>query len=396
MDLDEARSEIRNVDEAMRALFLRRMEAVRHVAAYKAERGLPIEDKVQETRVVSALAPEVPDAELRSYYVRFLQDVMDVSKRWQHHLTEGVRVAYSGVEGAFAHIAATRIFPDATAVSFASFEDAYNAVAEGDCDLAVLPFENSYAGEVGAVLDLMFSGNLYVNGVYDLSVTQNILGVPGATLADVQEVVSHPQALTQCETYIRAHGLVTHAAANTAVAAMRVARTGNKALAAIASAETARLYGLEVLDHDINESRANTTRFAVFSRVESRPVAKGEKAAFLLLFTVKDETGGLAKAVNAISSYGFNMNILRSRPMKDLPWHYFFYVEAEGDDTGDDGRRMLTALRAACPTVKVVGRYVADRVLREDPPEEKHAGDGASASGSVQASAAANEGEADE
>ena len=366
MDLQEARNEIAAVDEEMAELFLRRMAAVEQVAAYKKERGLPIEDKQQEARVIAGRGALVSDPELRSFYVRFLQDVMNVSKRYQHRLTEGLRVAYSGVEGAFAHIAAKRIFPDGTPVSYHSFEEAYAAVEAGDCDLAVLPFENSYAGEVGQVLDLMFSGGLYVNGVYDLYITQNLLGTRGARIEDVKRVLSHPQALAQCRSYIRARGFEPKSAANTAVAAQTVAETGDPSLAAIASAETAALYGLKILDHDINESRANTTRFAVFSRVENRPEGKRDRGAFLLLFTVKDEAGGLAKAINVISAYNFNMRILRSRPMKDLPWHYYFYVEAEGDDTSENGRRMIEALRGACPSVKVVGRYAADKILEED------------------------------
>jgi chorismate mutase/prephenate dehydratase len=143
------------------------------------------------------------------------------------------------------------------------------------------------------------------------------------------------------------------------MAAKEVARAGDITAAAIASEETAALYGLDILDHDINESRTNTTRFAVFSRVEDRPAGKQKGGAFILLFTVKDEAGGLAKAVNIISAYNFNMRVLRSRPMKDLPWHYYFYVEAEGDDSSENGQRMINALRSACPMIKVVGRYTA-------------------------------------
>ena len=130
-------------------------------------------------------------------------------------------------------------------------------------------------------------------------------------------------------------------------------------MAAIASRETADLYGLRVLDHDINESKTNTTRFAVFSRVESRAPEKKRGSAFLLLFTVKDEVGGLAKAINIISAYDFNMRVLRSRPMKELPWHYYFYAEVEGDDTSEKGRRMIGALKGSCPMAKVVGHYTA-------------------------------------
>ena len=357
MNLDEARDEIRQVDEQIAALFVRRMDAVREVAAYKRERGLPIEDKEQEARVIEQRGALVEDDELRSFYVQFLQDTMDVSKRWQHHLMHGLRVAYSGVEGAFAHIAAQRIFPDGTAESFPSFEDAYNAVVEGACDVAVLPIENSYAGEVGQVLDLMFSGSLHVNGVYDLPIVQNLLGVPGARLEDVRTVVSHAQALAQCHAYIRAHGFEDRPSANTAVAAQEVSALGDPSVAAIASSETATLYGLQELDHDINESKVNTTRFAVFSRVESRRAGARDSSAFILMFTVKDEAGGLAKAINVIAAHDFNMRVLRSRPMKGLPWHYYFYVEAEGDDASENGRRLISALNAVCPLVKVVGRY---------------------------------------
>ena len=357
MDLNEAREQIRAVDEEMAALFVKRMEAVTAVAAYKRERGLPVEDKAQEARVIDGRSALIGDAALRAYYVQFLQNTMEVSKRWQHRLMEGVKVAYCGVEGAFAHIAAKRIFPDGVPVPYPSFDEAYAAVERGECDLAVLPFENSFAGEVGQVLDLMFSGSLHVNGVCDMAVKQNLLGVPGASLSDVKTVVSHPQALSQCWDYIQKHGFSSSSAVNTAVAAQSVANAGDVSAAAIASEETAELYGLQVLDHDINSSRSNTTRFAVFSRVEERPAQAQKGGAFLLLFTVKDEAGGLAKAVNIISAYNFNMRVLRSRPMKDLPWHYYFYVEAEGDDASEDGKRMVAALRGACPMVKVVGRY---------------------------------------
>ena len=359
MDLQQARDEIRAADEEMAKLFLRRMAAVSEVAAYKMEHGLPVFDGAQEEAVLQGRAALVEDDELRSYYVQFLRNTMDVSKQYQHRLMDGLRVAYSGVEGAFAHIAARRIFPDARSVPYASFEDAYHAVVEGACDLAVLPIENSYAGEVGQVVDLMFRGGLYVSGVYDLYITQNLLGTPDAALGGVRTVLSHPQALLQCKAYLDAHGFAAHAADNTAMAAQTVAEKNDPSLAAIASADTAALYGLKILDHDINESRANTTRFAVFSRAQGRPETGREGGAFLLLFTVSDEAGGLAKAINVIAEHHFNMRVLRSRPMKNLPWHYYFYVEAEGDDSSPRGREMLEALRAVCPILKVAGHYTA-------------------------------------
>ncbi len=359
MDLQQARDEIRAVDEAMAKLFLRRMAAAGEIAAYKKERGLPVFDAAQEERVLQRCSEFIDDSELRSYYVEFLRHMMDVSKQYQRRLMDGMRVAYSGVEGAFAHIAARRIFPDALAVPHASFEDAYNAVADGVCDVAVLPIENSYAGEVGQAMDLMFRGSLCVSGVYDLHITQNLLGTNDASLDDVRTVISHPQALAQCEVYLNAHGFKAYAADNTAAAAQTVAERGDRSLAAIASADAAELYGLKILDHDVNESRANTTRFAVFTRVRENPYAGRAGNAFLLLFTVKDEVGGLAKAIDIIAAHHFNMRVLRSRPMKNLPWHYYFYVEAEGDDASPNGREMIEALRAVCTTLKIAGHYTA-------------------------------------
>lgn len=359
MNLTEAREEIRRIDEEMAELFVKRMEAVREVAAYKQERGLSIEDKEQEARIIEAHSSRIGDETIRSFYISFLQNTIDVSKRWQHRLMSGMQVAYSGVEGAFAQIAAVRIFPDGRPVPFASFEEAYGAVKTGVCDVAVLPIENSHAGEVGQVTDLMFSGDLYVNGVYDLAVTHNLLGVPGARTEDIRRVISHPQALAQCAGYIREHGFEAVNAENTAAAAKSVAQAGDIGTAAIASRETADMYGLRILDHDINESRDNTTRFAVFSRVDNRTPGRKEGGAFLLLFTVKDEVGGLAKAINIISAYNFNMRVLRSRPVKGLPWHYYFYAEVEGEDVSENGRRMIGALKGACPMVRVVGHYTS-------------------------------------
>ena len=364
MDLEEARQAIASVDAQMAELFVQRMEAARDIAAYKQAHGLPVEDKEQEARVIEQRSQLVRDDELRSFYVTFLQDTMDVCKAWQHRLLDGMRVAYSGVEGAFAHIAAKRIFPDGVATSFPSFEEAYEAVVRGACDAAVLPIENSRTGEVGQVIDLMFAGPLHVNGVYDLAVVQNLLGAPGASLDGVKTVVSHPQALAQCRAYIRAHGFEARSVANTAVAAQQVAELADPSVAAIASDEAAGLYDLAVLDHDVNEDRANTTRFAVFTRAETEALSGKGGKAFILMFTVKDEAGGLAKALNIIGAYGFNMRVLRSRPVKDLPWHYYFYAEVEGDDVSDDGHRMVAALAGACPTVKVAGRYAtADSAL---------------------------------
>ena len=353
--LDRARAEIDLVDREMAALFVRRMRAVETVADYKREHGLPVLDSSREDAVVRKNASRIEDDELRPYYVEFLRDTMKASRHYQHKRLTGMRVAYSGIEGAYAAIAAMRLFPDAERVPYADFADAYRAAESGDCDVAILPIENSTAGEVGQVMDILFSGSLVVTNTYDLAITHNLVGIPGASVADIRRVISHPQALAQCARYIAEHRLEEQQAGNTALAARLVAEKGDKQLAAIASEETAALYGLEILDHNITETRVNTTRFAVLSRATDSTGSRGKHV--MLTFTVRNEAGSLAKAINTIGDYGYNMRCLRSRPMKELLWQYYFYVELEGDLETENGRKMMESLAGCCEKLKVLGSF---------------------------------------
>ena len=358
--LEKARQIINEVDKEMAELFCRRMEASKLVAEHKKEHGLPILDPVREEAVIrqnSQYLDGQPE-EVRACYVNFLRETMAVSRHYQSRLMEGMKVAYSGTEGAFASIAAAKMFPSATRVPFGNFQDAYNSVVDGQCDVAVLPMENSSAGEVGQVADLLFSGPLYVNGTFDLAVEHDLLIVPGAKLKDVETVVSHPQALSQCTPYIRKHGWTEREYVNTAMAAEYVAKKGDKKFAAIASAQAAEIYGLEVAASAINETSNNTTRFAVISPARNKmPKNRGTDMRFILMFTVRNEAGSLAKAIDIIGCYGFNMHSLRSRPMKELLWEYYFYVEAEGNIDSQSGVDMMRALSSCCDQLKIIGSY---------------------------------------
>ncbi len=363
-ELEQARAVIDQVDREMADLFCRRMEAVRQVSRYKRAHGLPVLDESREKAVVERNAQRVADEDLRSYYVLFLQDMMRTSRNYQRYLQEGMRVAYSGVEGAFAHIAAGRIFPDGVRVGCSSFAQAYAAVVSGACDCAVLPIENSYAGEVGQVIDMIFSGPLFINGVYDLTIQQNLIGLPGTRPEQILEVVSHPQALGQCDEYIRRRGYKAVSCNNTAVAAQQIAQAQDPARAAIASQETAALYGLEVLEANINQSSLNTTRFAVLSRVENDQERTGADDRFIMVFTVRNEAGSLAEAIQIIGSHGFNMRVLRSRAMKGLLWQYYMFVEGEGAIHSDAGREMLAELGTCCDRLRVLGTYRSHSELK--------------------------------
>lgn len=357
-ELKSVREEISNIDREISLLFVRRMKAVEAVAEYKKKHGLPIYDRARELELLSRTADLIEDPEMREFYTVFQENTMALSRSYQERLMCGMRVAFSGTEGAFAHIAASRLFPTATKIGYPDFADAYAAVIKGDCDVAVLPIENSYNGEVGQVTDLMFSGTLCVNEITDLAITQDLLAPKGATLDSVKTVISHPQALGQCRNYIKKHGFQTVEHANTALAAKEVAKSGDISMAAIASAEAAEIFGLEVLERNINESRMNTTRFAVFSRVENKHRPSDGKVHTVLLFTVRNEAGALAKAIDVIGRHGFNMRSIRSRPMKELLWQYYFYVEAEGNLYTEEGQAMMAELSEYCDKLKAVGTYV--------------------------------------
>lgn len=358
--LQKARAEIDLVDKEMARLFERRMRAVEAVADYKKKNGLPIFDPDREDAVVQKNAERLENDDLRPYYVEFLRDTMKASRHYQKKRLEGMQVAYSGIEGAFASIAAGKIFPDAKRTPYPDFSSAYEAVEKGECDVAVLPMENSTAGEVGQVLDLMYSGSLVVTGAYSLSVRHCLLGTPDADISDIRRVISHPQALSQCAPYLEARKFEQVEASNTAMAARAVAEAGDVRTAAIANEENAELYGLKVLARNINETGINTTRFAVLAR--SNSVQRADGKHFILMFTVRNEAGFLAKAINIIGDHGYNMRCLRSRPMKDLLWQYYFYAELEGDLETENGKEMLADLGHYCERLKVVGsfRYPAD------------------------------------
>ena len=286
MQLDEIRKKISDIDSEMAELFERRMDAVREVAEYKRERGLAIEDLEREQNLIDAKSTMIHDDEIRPFYVSFLQNTMDLSKHFQYNLLHGLKVACADDKYMAGYQAASAIFNEDNVRVFADCAAAYKSVAGGECDLAMLPLENSYKGEIGKVYDLIFSGNLFVNEVYAI------------------------------------------------------------------------------------EYNGSTTRYAVLSRSANDPSEKRDKnEAFLIMFTVRDEVGGLAKAINLISAYDFNMRVLRSRPLKDLPWHYYFYAELEGDCSKKSMERISRALKTSCPVFKVAGRFVENRTEQDSAAE---------------------------
>ena len=255
--LEQARREIDTVDAQLAALFERRMKAVLSVAEYKKAHGLPIFDAAREKVVLDKAEARIGDPALRPYYRDHVQNMMDVAKQYEAEVLGRNRAAYQGVEGAFAHIALRALFPHAEAVSCPTWDEVFDAVEKGDAAHGVVPFENSHAGDVSAVLDLCYNHpGLWVVDVYDLPISQNLLVLPGTQLSDLTRVYSHQQAIAQSETFLKQFGLPATAMPNTAMAAKFVAESGDRTKAAIASVETAALYGLEATTPPASSSSA--------------------------------------------------------------------------------------------------------------------------------------------
>ena len=337
--LEQARAEIDTVDAQLAALFERRMAAVLQVAEYKRAHGLPIYDAAREAAVLEKAAARIQQPALRPYYKDHVQHMMDLAKQYE--------------AAVFAHIALKALFPHAEAVSYSTWDEVFEAVAAGEAAHGVVPFENSHAGDVSAVLDLCYNHpELWVVDVYDLPISQNLLVLPGTQLSQLRTVYSHQQAIAQSETFLKQFRLPATAMANTAMAAKFVAESGDPTKAAIASAETAALYGLEILVPNINTDGDNTTRFIVLSR--EKPTAGNR---FSLLFTVDNKPGKLGEVIQIIGASGFNMESIKSRPMPHVPFEYYFYVELVGDPTADETAALLRELDRTCRTVRLLGVY---------------------------------------
>ena len=219
--LTAAREKINEIDREMAKLFVERLKASELVAEYKMEHGLEILDPIRESEVIRRNSEAVENDVYREYYVNFQKNTMSLSRAYQARLMKGMKVAYSGTEGAYAHLAAKKIFPTSEAVGYGSFDEAYAAVENGECDVAVLPIENSYNGDVGQVSDLMFSGPLYVNTVTELAISHDLLAPKGTRIEDIKTVISHPQALGQCHGYMSyAYALIPSGHSSTAIEAV--------------------------------------------------------------------------------------------------------------------------------------------------------------------------------
>ena len=267
------------------------------------------------------------------------------------------RVAYQGVAGAFSEQASLQYLPQAEAVGYHSFADAFEAALKGECDYACLPVENSLAGSINQTYDLLTDSVLHVVGEQIVRVHHNLMARPGVKFEDIRRVYSHPQALAQCQGFLTRHKLEAVTDFDTAGAAKLLAENGGEESGAIASRRAAEVYGLTILAENIEDMDFNYTRFFVLGPDEA-PRREGRNKSSLVLAT-RHRPGDLVACLEEFPKYGINMTKLESRPRRDKPWSYLFYLDIEGHIEDEAVQRAMTGLMRKAAFVKFLGSYPA-------------------------------------
>lgn len=368
--LPDLRRAVDDIDRVLLHALGERARLMRDITGAKAAADQPLRD---ETREAALLAHRAAYAEglgldpalVRRLYREILDDAVRRQRDWLKDADATpdtpLTVAYQGAEGAYGHEAALRHFGverrPVTFVACRSFRETLDAVEKGAADRAVLPIENSTAGSVHEVYDLLFERQLAVVGEEVVDVRHCLLGVPGATLDGLTRVLSHPQALAQCSEFLAEHpAFEAVPAANTALAAKRVAEDAQPGQAAIASAEAGDRYGLVVLARDIANQAVNQTRFLVVapSAIDCDPKVDAKVA---LVFGTRHERGALVRCLNVLADEGISLTKLESRPRPGFAWEYVFYVDVEGHVGEPRLQAALTRLTAATQFLRVLGCF---------------------------------------
>ena len=268
------------------------------------------------------------------------------------------KIVYQGVEGAYSHIVTQTLFPDADTENVNTFEDAINSVLNGEASYCVVPIENSSAGIVTDIFDLLLKKDVVIVAEYDLHISHCLLGIKGASFSDIKTVYSHPQALMQCASYLKEHTEWSQISLlNTAVSAKKVKNEGKIEQAAIASELSAKLYNLDILDRGINRNSNNTTRFVVLSK--EKIFSKNSNKLSLIL-ELPHEKGMLYNILGIFVLNGLNLVKIESRPIPEKTFEYRFFIDVEANLNSENVSNVLEILSEKVPFLKILGNYCSN------------------------------------
>lgn len=374
-DLQECRDQIDRIDTQIVRLFEQRMKVSEAVAAYKIRTGMQVLDSAREAQKIARVMEKAHGSFNRQGTRELFSQIMAISRKRQYQMItrygkpwesgfmavprlelDGVSVVFQGVEGAYSYAAMREYFGDGIRSRHVkTWRDAMEAVCREEADYAVLPIENSTAGIVADIYDLLMQYRLYIVGEQTISVNHVLLGLPGAEEEDIKKVYSHPQGLAQCREFLDSHPQwQTMETENTAGAAKWVSEEGDPSGAAIASREAGRLYGLKVLREDICRNKGNETRFII---VGSRAVYVKGARTVSICFENAHTTGSLYNMLSHIIYNGLNMTKIESRPIPGKNWEYRFFVDFNGSLEESSVVNALRGIEAEASVLRILGNY---------------------------------------
>ena len=366
-ELDDIRQNIDEIDREMLALFEKRMAFAREVAQYKEVHHMPIFVPEREKAVLEHRIQLLQDRSLEKMADRFFRMLMDLSKEEQRDAlaafekslpVQQIHVAYQGVPGANSEQAAYMYFGEAAPkIAYKQFQDVFDAVLSGKVQYGVLPIENSTAGSVYDIYDLLGETECFIVGEQMISVDHCLMAKKGAALENIRYVYSHPQALRQCGKFIRQHGLEEKTYSNTAAAAQFVSEQNLDHIAAIASRRAAVQYGLEILAADIQDRLDNVTRFVIVARELKTFTGQGKIS---LRFTLRHKSGSLYLVLQHFADKNLNLTKIESRIIPTRPFEYCFYMDFEGDISMPAIHTILKELSEITLDADVLGAYHPD------------------------------------
>lgn len=369
-DLETCRKEIDEIDQQMIQLFEKRMKVAQDVVAYKLENNLEIFQPEREKQVIEKNVKRIETKELEDYARLFVRDVMNISKSYQATFVpssqsldlqepedKDIVVGFQGTLGSFSCNALDNYFSKETKRKhYEYFEDVFKALQADEIDYGIVPLENSSTGAIHDNYDLIRDYGFYIVGEQSLSISQHLLGIKGSSLEDLTDVYSHPQGILQTSDFLSQYPHIkTHNYTNTALAAKYVSKMQDQHMGAIASKEAAALYQLDILQENIQNTKSNATRFIVFSK---KLLVEKEAACVSIVFTLNHEAGTLYQVMKIINDHQINMLRIESRPLKDSPWEYYFYVDFEGNLSQTNILLALEDMKAHTNTLRVLGNYV--------------------------------------
>ncbi len=376
MELKDYREQLDGIDKEMIGLFAERMQIAAQIAGLKKEKGLPVLDVMREREKLLDVAEQSPE-EIREYAVSLYSLIMELSRGFQNRLLghnteltgqisraieetprlfpESATVACQGVEGANSQLACDKLFRLPNVFYFSSFEAVFSAIEKGLCRYGVIPLENSTAGSVNMVYDLMTKHDFRIVRSVRLKIDHNLLANPGAKLSDIREIYSHEQAISQCAGYLQSlSGVKVIPCENTAVAAKMVKESGRTDVAALSSRSCMKLYGLSCLAEAVQDQGNNYTRFICIAKnLEIYPGADRTS----LMLVLPHQPGSLYKVLSRFYALGINLNKLESRPMPERNFEFMFYFDLDTSVYSPQFIQLMGEMETLCEEFAYLGSY---------------------------------------